>query len=107
MQGSVGGAADVLHQGTGHPDQPAGDADPEHGVQHEIAGPKAADGRRVRGDDPHERETLHRRLQQIKAELTADRNMGAATVELFGGEPTRLIDLVQRVGKAKQQESQG
>jgi hypothetical protein len=81
-------------------------ADPEHGVQHEIAGPKAPTADEYASMIIDERVTLPR-LQQIKAELTADRAMGAATVEVFGGEPARLIDLVQRVGRTKMKETQG
>jgi hypothetical protein len=80
-------------------------ADPEHGEQHQIAGPKAPTPDEYAALILDERVTLQR-LQQIKTELTADRTMGSATVEIFGGEPVRLIDLVNRVGKAKQ-EAQG
>lgn len=82
--------------------------DTEYGVQHEIAGPKVPTPDEYAAMILDERVTLQR-LQQIKAELTADRTMGASVVEVFGGEPTRLIDLVQRAGKAKmkQQEAQG
>jgi hypothetical protein len=79
--------------------------DTEYGVQHEIAGPKAPTPDEYAALILDERVTLQR-LQQIKTELTADRTMGSATVEIFGGEPVRLIDLVNRVGKAKQ-EAQG
>jgi hypothetical protein len=80
--------------------------DTEYGVQHEIAGPKAPTADEYAAMILDEGVTVPR-LQQIKAELTADRSMGAATVEVFGGEPVRLIDLVQRVGKAKMKETQG
>jgi hypothetical protein len=82
--------------------------DTEYGDQHEIAGPKAPTPDEYAAMILDERVTLQR-LQQIKAELTADRTTGASVVEVFGGEPTRLIDLVQRAGKAKmkQQEAQG
>lgn len=82
--------------------------DTEYGVQHEIAGPAVPTADEYAAMILDERVTLQR-LQQIKDELTADRAMGAAVVEIFGGEPTRLIDLVQRVGrtKMKQQEAQG
>jgi hypothetical protein len=80
--------------------------DTEYGVQHEIAGPKAPTPDEYAAMILDERVTLQR-LKQIKDELTADRAMGAATVDVFGGEPVQLIDLVNRVGKAKQQGAQG
>jgi hypothetical protein len=80
--------------------------DTEYGVQHEIASPKAPTADEYAAMILDERVTLQR-LQQIKDELTADRAMGASVVEIFGGEPTRLIDLVQRVGRTKMKETQG
>lgn len=78
-------------------DRPA--ADPEHGTQYEI-GTKAPTAEEYAAEIQDEGTSVNR-LQQIKAELFADRRMGTTEVELFSGEKVRLVDLVQRVGRER------
>lgn len=80
--------------------------DPEHGPQHEIAGPKAPSAEEYAAEILGEGTSVPR-LQQIKAELTANRAMGVTEVEPPGMDKVRLIDLVQRVGVARMKERQG
>lgn len=75
-------------------------ADPERGEQHEIAGPRTTSAEEYAAEIQNEATSVNR-LQQIKAELFADRRMGTTEVELFSGETVRLVDLVQRVGRER------
>lgn len=79
-------------------DQPA--MDPEHGPQYEIAGAKAPTAEEYAALILDPGATVDR-LQQIKAELIADRRMGTTEVEPPGREKVRLIDLVQQVGRER------
>lgn len=74
--------------------------DPEHGQQHEIAGPKAPNAEEYAAEILDDATSIQR-LQQIKAELIANRAMGVTEVEPPGMDKVRLIDLVQRVGVAR------
>ena len=75
-------------------------ADPERGEQHEIAGPRAPSAEEYAAEILDERTSVAR-LQQIKAELVADRRTATTEVEPPGREKVRLIDLVQQVGRER------
>lgn len=76
-------------------------ADPEHGEQHEIAGPRKPTPAEYMGEILDEATSV-KRLSMIMAELDHDRQIGATVVELAGGEEIRLADLVRRVGRERQ-----
>lgn len=76
-------------------------ADPEHGEQHEIAGPRRPTVAEYMAEILDDATPL-RRLSQIKAELDGDRASGAAEVELADGQKMRLADLVRKVGRERQ-----
>lgn len=74
--------------------------DTEYGQQHEIAGPSAPTAEEYAAEIVGENTSIDR-LRQIKAELFANRAIGSTEVEPFGYEKTRLVDLVQQVGRAR------
>jgi hypothetical protein len=75
-------------------------ADPEHGDQHEIAGPKRRTPAQYAADILSE-ETSINKLSQIQQELYGDKATAMIEVELADGEKVRLVDLVRRVGKQR------
>ncbi len=75
-------------------------ADPEHGPQHEIAGPQRPTPEQYAAEILDERTPMDR-LSMIKQELYGDRSLGSAEVELADGEKVRLVDLVFRVGQKR------
>jgi hypothetical protein len=76
------------------------ESDPEHGEQHEIAGPRRPTPAEYAAMIQDENVSIGR-LNQIKAELDGDRTIGAAEVELADGERITLVKLVRRVGQAR------
>lgn len=72
-------------------------ADPEHGEQHEIAGPRRPTAAEYAAEIFSESTPIER-LQMIKQELDGDSRMAHTAVEGLDGEPIELGRLVRRVG---------
>lgn len=75
-------------------------ADPEHGEQHEIAGPRRLTAEEY-AVEILDASTSIERLSQIKQELYGDKVTGSKEIELADGERIRLVDLVRRVGQER------
>jgi hypothetical protein len=75
-------------------------ANPEHGEQHEIAGPARRSPAQYASEILSE-ETSINKLSQIQQELYGDKATAVTEVELADGEKIRLVDLVLRVGKQR------
>jgi hypothetical protein len=81
-------------------------ADPEYGVQHELAGPKAPTASEYHAEIVATTTSINR-LQQIKAELDGDARMAHTEVEGLDGEKIELGRLVRRVGAARLTQEKG
>jgi hypothetical protein len=75
--------------------------DPEHGEQHEIAGPRRPTADEYAAEIAAGTTSLDR-LRAIQAELKADRRMGAAEVEVLGRDGrVSLLALVGEIGRER------
>lgn len=75
-------------------------ADPEHGEQHEIAGPRRPTAEEY-ATEILDANTSFERLSQIKQELYGDKATGSKEIELADGGRVRLVDLVRQVGQQR------
>lgn len=79
-------------------------ADPEHGEQHQIAGPRRPTAAEYAAEVLGETVSLGR-LGQIRQELVADKATAVTMIDLGNNETIRLIDLVDREGRRKKAEA--
>lgn len=75
-------------------------ADPEHGEQHQIAGPRKPTPAEYAAEVLSETVSLQR-LGQIRQEIVGNRATAVTMIDLGNGETIRLIDLVDREGLRK------